>query len=49
MDKTIQKDGTSLTLFWPSILIFANRHQAVDTCGLASNYLVIYNSNDHDP
>jgi hypothetical protein len=41
------KDDTSLTSFWSSILSFANLYQFVDTHRLASNYLLIYNSNDH--
>ena len=49
MDKSIPKDDTSLTSFWSSILSFANHYQLVDTHRLASNYLLIYNSNGFAP
>jgi len=49
MDKSMPKDDTSLTLFWSSILSFANNYQLIDTQRLASNYLLIYNSNSFAP
>ena len=45
MDKSVQKDDTSLTLFWSSISSFANHYQFIDTQGLASCYLLICYSN----
>jgi len=43
----MQKVASSLTWFGPSILGFANHYQYVDTRDMASNYLLICNSNDH--
>jgi len=45
VDKSVQKDDTSLNLFWSLILSFANRYQFIDTQGLASCYLLICYSN----
>ena len=45
LKKSMQKVASSLTWFGPSILSFANHHQYVDTCNLASNYLLICYSN----
>ena len=43
----MQKDGTRLTLFGPTILEFVNRRQCVDNAILELNYIGIQNSNDH--
>ena len=47
MEKSVQKDGTSLTSFGPSILEFVNRRQCVDNAILELNYPGMQNSNDH--
>ena len=44
----MQKVASSLTWFGSLILGFSNHHQYVDTRNLASSYLLICWSNDHD-
>ena len=41
LGKSMQKDGTSLTSFWPSIWIFAHRCQCADIIMLGANYPLI--------
>ena len=47
VEKSMYKDGTSLTSFGPSILEFVNRCQCADNAILELNYPWMQNSNDH--